>query len=53
LRDTAEGFTTMAPWTWRDTGARMEIMLDGLMEIKNVTEETISYHTLFTFDVIV
>jgi hypothetical protein len=44
---------TMVPWTWRRTGGRMEIMLDRSMEIKRVDEETISYHTLFTFDVIV
>jgi hypothetical protein len=31
----------------------MEIMPEGLMEIKHVDEETISYHALFTFDVIV
>jgi hypothetical protein len=31
----------------------MEIMLDCAMEIKCVDEETISYHALFTFDVIV
>jgi hypothetical protein len=45
LCGTAGGFTTAAPWTWRHTG--------GWMEIKHVDEETISYHTLFTFDVIV
>jgi hypothetical protein len=39
--------------TWRHTGGRMEIMPEGLMEIKHVDEETISYHALFTFDVIV
>jgi hypothetical protein len=33
---------TMAPWTWRHTGARMEIMPEGLMEIKHVDEEP--YH---------
>jgi hypothetical protein len=31
----------------------MEIMPDRSMEIKHVDEETISYHTLFSFDVIV
>jgi hypothetical protein len=36
------GFTTMAPWTWRHTGARMEIMPEGSMEIKRVDEEP--YH---------
>jgi hypothetical protein len=43
----------MAPRTWCHTGARMEIMLEGSMEIKRVDEETISYHALFSFDVIV
>jgi hypothetical protein len=43
----------MVPWTWRRTGARMEIMLDCSMEIRGIDEETISYHALFTFDVIV
>jgi hypothetical protein len=33
------GFTMMAPWTWRHTGARMEIMPEGSMEIKHVDEE--------------
>jgi hypothetical protein len=36
------GFTTMAPWTWRHTGARMEIMQEGSMEIEHVDEEP--YH---------
>jgi hypothetical protein len=31
----------------------MEIIPEGSMEIKHVEEETISYHALFTFDVIV
>jgi hypothetical protein len=31
----------------------MEIMPDRSMEIKRIDEETISYHALFTFDVIV
>jgi hypothetical protein len=31
----------------------MEIMPECSMEIKHVDEETISYHALFTFDVIV
>jgi hypothetical protein len=53
LCGTAGDFKTMAPWTWRHTGARMEIMPEGSVEIKHVDEETISYHTLFTFDVIV
>jgi hypothetical protein len=43
----------MVPWTWRHTGGRMEIMPDRSMEIKRVDEETISYHALFTFDIIV
>jgi hypothetical protein len=43
----------MVPWTWRRTDGRMEIMSDRSMEIKGVDEETISYHALFTFDVIV
>jgi hypothetical protein len=30
---------TMAPWTWRHTGARMEIMPEGSTEIKCVDEE--------------
>jgi hypothetical protein len=51
--DIAGGFTAMVPWTWRHTGGRMEIMPDRSMEIKRVDEETISYHALFTFDVIV
>jgi hypothetical protein len=42
LRDIAGGFTMMAPWTWRHTGAKMEIMPEGLMEIKHVNEEP--YH---------
>jgi hypothetical protein len=42
-----------APWSWRHTGVRMEIMPEVSMEIKHIDEETISYHTLFTFDVIV
>jgi hypothetical protein len=42
----------MVPWTWRHTGGRMEIMPDRSMVIKRVNEETISYHALFTFDVI-
>jgi hypothetical protein len=42
----------MVPWTWHRTGGRMEIMPDRSMEIKRVDEETISYHALFTFDVI-
>jgi hypothetical protein len=42
----------MAPWTWRCTGGRMEIMPDRSMEIKHIDEETILYHALFTFDVI-
>jgi hypothetical protein len=41
------------PWTWCHSGGRMEIMPGGSMEIKHIDEETISYHTLFTFDVIV
>jgi hypothetical protein len=45
--------SAMAPWTWRRTGGRMEIMPDRSMEIKHVDEETISYHALFIFDVIV
>jgi hypothetical protein len=44
---------TMAPWTWRHTGARIEIMPEGSMDIKSIDEETVSYHALFTFDVIV
>jgi hypothetical protein len=32
----------MAPWTWRHTGARMEIMPEGSMEIKRIDEEP--YH---------
>jgi hypothetical protein len=43
----------MVPWTWRCTDGRMEIMQERSMEIKHVNEETIPYHTLFTFDVIV
>jgi hypothetical protein len=43
----------MVPWTWRRTGGRMEIMPDHSMEIKRVDEETITYHALFTFDIIV
>jgi hypothetical protein len=43
----------MASWTWCHTGGRMEIRLEGSMEIKHIDEETISYHALFTFDVIV
>jgi hypothetical protein len=43
----------MVPWTWHRTSGRMEIMLDRSMEIKRVDEETISYHALFTFGVIV
>jgi hypothetical protein len=43
----------MVLWTWRRTGGRMEIMSDRSMESKGVDEETISYHALFTFDVIV
>jgi hypothetical protein len=26
LRGTVGGFTTVAPWTWRHTGGRMDIM---------------------------
>jgi hypothetical protein len=29
LRGTAGSFTTGAPWTWRHTGGRMEIMLEA------------------------
>jgi hypothetical protein len=36
------GFTMMAPWTWRHTGARMELLPEGSMEIKHVDEEP--YH---------
>jgi hypothetical protein len=43
----------MVPWTWHRTGGRMSIMPDRSMEIKRIDEETISYHALFTFDVIV
>jgi hypothetical protein len=61
FRGTTRGLTTIAPWTWHHTGARMEIIPEGSMEIipegsmeiKHVEEETISYHALFTFDVIV
>jgi hypothetical protein len=42
----------MVSWTWCRTGGRMEIMPDRSMVIKRIDEETISYHTLFTFDVI-
>jgi hypothetical protein len=42
----------MVPWTWRRTGGRMEIMPDRSMVIKRVNKKTISYHALFTFDVI-
>jgi hypothetical protein len=52
LCDTNYNFTMMVSWTWHRTSGRMEIMLDRLMEIKHVDEETISYHALFTFDVI-
>jgi hypothetical protein len=53
LCGTARAFTKMAPWTWRHTGARIEIIPGGSMEINHVNKETISYHALFTFDVIV
>jgi hypothetical protein len=53
FRGTTGGLTTIAPWTWHHTSARMEIIPEGSMEIKHVEEETISYHALFTFDVIV
>jgi hypothetical protein len=43
----------MAPWTWRHTGGKIEIMSERSMEIKHVDEETVSYHALFTLDVIV
>jgi hypothetical protein len=43
----------MASWYWRHTSGRMEIMTEDSMEIKHVNEETISYHALITFDVIV
>jgi hypothetical protein len=36
------GFTTVALWTWCHTGARIEIMPEGSMEIKHVDEEP--YH---------
>jgi hypothetical protein len=41
------------PWTSRRIGGRMEIMPDRSMEIRCIDEETISYHALYTFDVIV
>jgi hypothetical protein len=47
------GFTKMAPWTWRHTGARMEMMPEGSMEIKHVDEEPYHITHYFTFDVIV
>jgi hypothetical protein len=43
----------MAPWTWRHTGARMEMMPEGSMEIKHVDEEPYHITHYFTFDVIV
>jgi hypothetical protein len=52
LHCTSRGFTTGAVdlalhrWTDGDHAG-------GWMEIKHVDEETISYHALFTFDVIV
>jgi hypothetical protein len=39
------GFMTMAPWTWHHTGARMDIMPEGSMEIKHVDEEP--YHITY------
>jgi hypothetical protein len=52
LRGTSRGFTTgavdLAPHRWMDGDHA-----GGSMEIKNIDEETISYHALFTFDVIV
>jgi hypothetical protein len=52
LCGTARGFTTdavdLAPHRWTDGDHA-----GGLMEIKHVDEETISYYALFTFDVIV
>jgi hypothetical protein len=38
----------LAPQRWMDGDHA-----GGLMEIKPIDEETISYHALFTFDVIV
>jgi hypothetical protein len=39
------GFMTMVSWNWRHTGARMEIMPEGLMEIKHIDEEP--YHITY------
>jgi hypothetical protein len=52
LRGTSGGFTIgavhLALHQWTDGDH-----VGGSMEIKHVDEETISYHSLFTFDVIV
>jgi hypothetical protein len=52
LRGTFGGFTTgavdLVSHRWTDGDH-----VGGSMEIKHVDEETISYHALFTFDVIV
>jgi hypothetical protein len=52
LCGTFGGFTTgvvdLVPHRWMDGDYAR-----GSMEIKHVDEETISYHALFTFDVIV
>jgi hypothetical protein len=42
------GAMDLAPHRWTDGN-----YAEGSMEIKHVDEETISYHALFTFDVIV
>jgi hypothetical protein len=42
------GAVDLAPHRWMDGDHA-----GGSMEIKHVNEETISYHAIFTFDVIV
>jgi hypothetical protein len=53
LRGTAGGFTTETPWTWHHNRWTDGDHGGGSMEIKHVDEKTMSYHTLFKFDVIV